>query len=144
MFSPHQKMLRSLCIKSEGMLLRWEMSLWMKRIIRMCCSWLNGLMFNLKFLDSLMMDSKAQIFETVLFLRTSVLVQADDWQRMYLCMTSCWEDIVMCALGSFPLLIHYKSIWAYFWIDLNSRLILEQTTSIQYSRSVWAPKVDLM
>lgn len=46
-----------------------------------------------KVLISLMMGSNAQIFETVLFLRTSVLLQADDWQRMHLCMTNCWEEI---------------------------------------------------
>lgn len=144
MFSPHQKMLRSLCIKSGGMLLRWEMSLWMKRIILMCCSWLNGLMFNLKFSESLMMDSKAQIFETVPLLRTSVLIQADDWQRMYLCMTSCWEDVVVCALGSLLLL---NSLLKYLGLFLNrfkQHAYLEQPTSIQYSRSLWAPKVYLM
>lgn len=97
MCSPHQKMLRSLCIKSGGMLLPWEVSLQMKRIIRMYCSWLNALTFSLKFLHSLMMDSKAQIFQSALCLRTSALVQAVDLQRMYLCMQVV-EKVLWCVL----------------------------------------------
>lgn len=144
MCSPHQKMLRPLCIKSGGMLLPWEVSLQMKRIIRMYCSWLNGLTFSFKVLT--FPDDGFQSTDiSICSLSENFSAHPSSWLTEDVSLhTSYWECTVVCALGSFPLLNSLYKYLGLFLIRFKQQAYLEQPTTIKYSRSLWAPKVYLM